>query len=435
MVILVSLLIFLLFPPSLYAEYIGGGSIEVSDIADGALPIHDTRDFAGASLDVRTTTCFASHKLCDARGETGTLEFNSALTVGDGKTLLLPASPITFNASLTVHQGAHLVCSGASLSNSGTLLKAGTGLNAPVLIARNSAGAGEWWHAASIQNCKVDGNKANQTINADVVVVDRLAEASFIHNLYITDGSEDNLQLNGNVAGSGSLQNISSFSADGHGFHVAGATGGLDCYNCKGDDNAGGLWLVSGATGGHLRITGGGGESKVAATNDPVIDFDSATGGELSVTLSGWTTVGPNAVTDFLKITDWPAGKLAVNCDSCRIYSGTTNLVNDAVNAYTVPNDATARQMARWTYAMGDQVRYFKRGSFVLDGQMRIGSFTSTTPGPKIDVDRGTGFGDLRLDGSSGGCLMIRDTDDAGWTKCTVLNGTMTCTTDADGVC
>jgi hypothetical protein len=39
----------------------------------------------------------------------------------------------------------------------------------------------------------------------------------------------------------------------------------------------------------------------------------------------------------------------------------------------------------------------------------------------------------IRSDGD--GCIMMRDTDDAGWTECFTLNGVMSCTTDADGVC
>ena len=30
---------------------------------------------------------------------------------------------------------------------------------------------------------------------------------------------------------------------------------------------------------------------------------------------------------------------------------------------------------------------------------------------------------------------MHRDTDDAGWTKCTYLNGVESCGIDADGIC
>jgi hypothetical protein len=35
----------------------------------------------------------------------------------------------------------------------------------------------------------------------------------------------------------------------------------------------------------------------------------------------------------------------------------------------------------------------------------------------------------------SNSCLMMRDTDNAGWTKCTTLNGVMSCSVDSDGIC
>lgn len=37
--------------------------------------------------------------------------------------------------------------------------------------------------------------------------------------------------------------------------------------------------------------------------------------------------------------------------------------------------------------------------------------------------------------GSGVGCLMIRDTDDAGWTECFALNGVLSCTIDLDALC
>jgi len=52
-----------------------------------------------------------------------------------------------------------------------------------------------------------------------------------------------------------------------------------------------------------------------------------------------------------------------------------------------------------------------------------------------LHLDKGTGVGQVTLDGSTGGCLMIRDTDDGGWTECDALDGVMTCSIDADGVC
>lgn len=52
-----------------------------------------------------------------------------------------------------------------------------------------------------------------------------------------------------------------------------------------------------------------------------------------------------------------------------------------------------------------------------------------------VQIDKGTGVGQLTLDGSTGGCIMLRDTDDAGWTECDALDGTLSCSVDADGIC
>ncbi|MDH3324340.1 MAG: hypothetical protein OEL89_01755 [Candidatus Peregrinibacteria bacterium] len=69
----------------------------------------------------------------------------------------------------------------------------------------------------------------------------------------------------------------------------------------------------------------------------------------------------------------------------------------------------------------------------ILDnGDVGIGK---TTPSSTLDIDEGTGYGQVTVDGSTGGCLMLRDTDDAGWTECSVLDGTMSCSIDADGIC
>jgi len=52
-------------------------------------------------------------------------------------------------------------------------------------------------------------------------------------------------------------------------------------------------------------------------------------------------------------------------------------------------------------------------------------------PSANLDVDAGTGRGIIEVDGSNGGCLKIRDTDDAGFTYCTVLDGAISCSTNA----
>jgi hypothetical protein len=43
--------------------------------------------------------------------------------------------------------------------------------------------------------------------------------------------------------------------------------------------------------------------------------------------------------------------------------------------------------------------------------------------------------GDLRLDNAESTCIILRDTDNAGWTECNTLNGSLSCTVDSDGIC
>lgn len=65
-----------------------------------------------------------------------------------------------------------------------------------------------------------------------------------------------------------------------------------------------------------------------------------------------------------------------------------------------------------------------------LDGDLDVGIGTAI-PSAKLDVEGGASRGIVEIDGSSGGCLKIRDTDDSGWTYCTVLNGALSCSTTA----
>lgn len=56
-------------------------------------------------------------------------------------------------------------------------------------------------------------------------------------------------------------------------------------------------------------------------------------------------------------------------------------------------------------------------------------------PDELLHIDGGNDFGGIKLDGNSGSCLMLRDTDNNGWTKCTALNGELSCEADSDGIC
>lgn len=66
-------------------------------------------------------------------------------------------------------------------------------------------------------------------------------------------------------------------------------------------------------------------------------------------------------------------------------------------------------------------------GSMTVDGSLSVVGTMS--------LDGETGFGTVKIDGDLGGCIMSQDSDNAGFTKCITLNGTMTCAIDADGNC
>jgi hypothetical protein len=79
---------------------------------------------------------------------------------------------------------------------------------------------------------------------------------------------------------------------------------------------------------------------------------------------------------------------------------------------------------------------YFKtnniiRGTILNNGNVGIGT---TLPVGNLNV-KSAARGQVTIDGANGGCLMIRDTNGTSWTECYTLNGVLTCSADADGVC
>lgn len=76
----------------------------------------------------------------------------------------------------------------------------------------------------------------------------------------------------------------------------------------------------------------------------------------------------------------------------------------------------------------------------VITGAGNVGIGT-TTPVEKIQVDGNASINNIAstsqvtIGGTQPGCLMIRDSDGAGWTQITVLDGVISVTSDADGVC
>jgi len=79
----------------------------------------------------------------------------------------------------------------------------------------------------------------------------------------------------------------------------------------------------------------------------------------------------------------------------------------------------------------------FTTGAYVrVNGYIGDATGVSLTLTGDIEIDAGTGFTAVQVNGSTGGCFMIRDTDDAGWSQGTLLNGVVTwAADDGDGVC
>lgn len=50
-----------------------------------------------------------------------------------------------------------------------------------------------------------------------------------------------------------------------------------------------------------------------------------------------------------------------------------------------------------------------------------------------MDMQASAGTGGLKADGDTGGCLMLRDNDNGGWTECCATDGVLNCGIDADG--
>ena len=71
---------------------------------------------------------------------------------------------------------------------------------------------------------------------------------------------------------------------------------------------------------------------------------------------------------------------------------------------------------------------------FTADGRLGIGTISPVTA---LQIDEGAATTSKITigDAASAACLMLGDTDEAGCTECTALDGTLTCTTDADCVC
>lgn len=99
-----------------------------------------------------------------------------------------------------------------------------------------------------------------------------------------------------------------------------------------------------------------------------------------------------------------------------------------------------------WNYAMsmpsGVGLRFGtidvadSSGSLSIASPLIVSGAGESTFSSSINMTIGSGWGQFTAAGSTGGCLMIRDTDNGGWTQCDALDGTLTCSADdGDGLC
>lgn len=163
--------------------------------------------------------------------------------------------------------------------------------------------------------------------------------------------------------------------------------------------------------------------------------------------------------------TPTPATKL--HCSTCvltlngtgasiNVGSGAGAVVNITVGDALGGNDGVIRAAAGRSLILdggtsngGVTIRNNAGGSnaIVVAGSSGNVGIGSSSPGAKLEAltasgnnvvassSTASGFGVIMLHGASGGCIMLTDTDNAGWTECKALNGTLSCATDADGIC
>ena len=103
----------------------------------------------------------------NARSLEGASVCAGTFTVPRGTTVLAGNWLLTPNSTVTVHEGAALIgmeTSSAPDSGKATIFLAKNGLDAPVIACTNAVGASEWCHWSTIQNIRVEGNSAGQTV-------------------------------------------------------------------------------------------------------------------------------------------------------------------------------------------------------------------------------------------------------------------------------
>lgn len=254
------------------------------------------------------------------------------------------------------------------------------------LFTRNSGTITNWLHITSAgriglaTNTKPSADLAWTGTAAREVKVERNSTSSTAgQNLTITAGGAP-------VQGSISALNATPTAA-GSGY-IAGET----------------LTISTGGTGGTAFITAVDGSGGVTAVQLLAEGSGYTTGTGKSTTGGSGSGCTLN-ITTVRASTNQNAGKLVLQAGTST-GTGTNSQIDFNVAA---PGSSGTTDNAPFTYMALDSV--------------------------DLSLDRGTGTGQFTLDGSTGGCIMLRDTDDAGWTECDALDGVLSCSIDSDGVC
>lgn len=112
-----------------------------------------------------------------------------------------------------------------------------------------------------------------------------------------------------------------------------------------------------------------------------------------------------------------------INGGDLKLYSGiASGTGSSSVRIFTNPAGSTGTTDTTPT----------ERVTILSSGNVGIGTLT---PPSILAINAGAAVGQVTIDGGTGGCIMLRDTDDAGWTECDALDGTLSCSTDTDGIC
>lgn len=91
-------------------------------------------------------------------------------------------------------------------------------------------------------------------------------------------------------------------------------------------------------------------------------------------------------------------------------------------------NEDAAGRRSRYAIFTGTGADAIERATYTGTGDYGLGT---STPSAMFDLNGGAGRGILEIDGDTGGCLKLQDTDNAGFTFCTSLNGILFCSMSA----